>query len=169
MVNPLKLALLGATHPSELRALVTYKVWHDARELAKDPETGYQRAEMKRCWEFLDMTSRSFAAVIKELEGELCRVVCLFYLVLRGLDTVEDDMSIELEEKCQVLESFHEKLSTPGWTYNGCGCSRSGSSLPVEPPADACSNAHARDLAISHHHHPNRRLAGKRQTAARRV
>ena len=130
MVNPLKLALLGATHPSELRALVTYKVWHDARELAKDPETGYQRPEMKRCWEFLDMTSRSFAAVIKELEGELCRVVCLFYLVLRGLDTVEDDMSIELEEKCQVLESFHEKLSTPGWTYNGCGCSGAGLSLP---------------------------------------
>lgn len=30
---------------------------------------------MKRCWEFLDLTSRSFAMVIKELDGELCRVV----------------------------------------------------------------------------------------------
>lgn len=30
---------------------------------------------MKQCWMFLDLTSRSFSAVIKELEGELCRVV----------------------------------------------------------------------------------------------
>lgn len=30
---------------------------------------------MKQCWGFLDATSRSFAAVIKELEGELGRVV----------------------------------------------------------------------------------------------
>lgn len=32
---------------------------------------------MKRCWELLDQTSRSFAAVIKELEGDLSRVVRL--------------------------------------------------------------------------------------------
>jgi len=30
---------------------------------------------MKKCWEMLDLTSRSFAAVIKELEGDLSRVV----------------------------------------------------------------------------------------------
>ena len=30
---------------------------------------------MKDCWGFLDLTSRSFAAVIKELEGDLGRVV----------------------------------------------------------------------------------------------
>lgn len=33
------------------------------------------REDMKRCWGFLDTTSRSFAAVIKELEGDLGRVV----------------------------------------------------------------------------------------------
>lgn len=32
---------------------------------------------MKQCWKFLDATSRSFAAVIKELEGDLSRVVRL--------------------------------------------------------------------------------------------
>lgn len=33
------------------------------------------RADMKKCWGYLDLTSRSFAAVIKELEGDLSRVV----------------------------------------------------------------------------------------------
>lgn len=63
------------------------------------------------------MTSRSFAAVIKELEGELCRVICLFYLVLRGLDTIEDDMTLDPERKCKLLEEFYLKLSEPGWTF----------------------------------------------------
>jgi hypothetical protein len=31
---------------------------------------------MRRCWDFLDQTSRSFAAVIKELDGDLARTVC---------------------------------------------------------------------------------------------
>ena len=61
----------------------------------------------------------SFFAVIKELDGELCRVVCLFYLVLRGLDTIEDDMTLDVETKAQLLETFDEKLSTPGWTFDG--------------------------------------------------
>ena len=74
---------------------------------------------MRKCWVFLDKTSRSFSAVIKELDGELCRVVCLFYLVLRGLDTIEDDMTLDLEIKVQLLETFHEKLTTPGWTFTG--------------------------------------------------
>lgn len=30
---------------------------------------------MKKCWDLLDQTSRSFAMVVKELEGELARVV----------------------------------------------------------------------------------------------
>lgn len=30
---------------------------------------------MRDCWSFLDLTSRSFAAVIKELDGDLARVV----------------------------------------------------------------------------------------------
>jgi len=51
---------------------------------------------MVRCYELLDATSRSFAAVIQALDPELRPAICIFYLVLRGLDTVEDDMSIDL-------------------------------------------------------------------------
>jgi len=36
--------------------------------------------------------SRSFAVVIQQLPQELQDPVCIFYLVLRGLDSVEDDM-----------------------------------------------------------------------------
>ncbi len=53
----------------------------------------------QECFYFLDKTSRSFAAVIKELHPELLVPVCLFYLILRGLDTIEDDAASALEEK----------------------------------------------------------------------
>lgn len=113
-------AVLGVTHPTELRSLINWAVWRDPTQRIEElKESGYDRPTMKRCWEFLDLTSRSFAAVIKELEGELCRVICLFYLVLRGLDTVEDDMTLDLNLKCKLLEEFHLKLSEPGWTFTG--------------------------------------------------
>ena len=93
---------------------------------------------MRKCWEYLDLTSRSFSAVIKELDGDLARTVCdllifhcqrhsfslapkicLFYLVLRGLDTIEDDTSLPDDIKQPMLRSFHEKLSQPGWCFDG--------------------------------------------------
>jgi phytoene/squalene synthetase len=46
--------------------------------------------------------------------------VCLFYLVLRGLDTIEDDMSIDIDLKESLLRHLHEKLNQPGWTFDGC-------------------------------------------------
>lgn len=114
----LKYIALGVTHPAELRSVINWTVWRDPTQRIEElEESGYKRPEMKRCWELLDMTSRSFAAVIKELEGELCRVICLFYLVLRGLDTIEDDMTLDPERKCKLLEEFYLKLSEPGWTF----------------------------------------------------
>lgn len=47
--------------------------------------------------------------------------ICLFYLILRGLDTVEDDMSLDLALKDSVLRHFHEKLYEPGWTFTQSG------------------------------------------------
>jgi farnesyl-diphosphate farnesyltransferase len=45
----------------------------------------------------------------------------LFYLVLRALDTVEDDMSVPNSVKLPLLRAFHEKLYEPGWTFTGSG------------------------------------------------
>jgi len=41
---------------------------------------------MKECWRLLDLTSRSFSRVIKELDGELARVVSPAYPKLYILD-----------------------------------------------------------------------------------
>lgn len=47
--------------------------------------------------------------------------VCIFYLVLRGLDTVEDDMTIPNSIKLPLLKDFHNKLDESGWNFDGNG------------------------------------------------
>ncbi|GHJ86261.1 hypothetical protein NliqN6_2663 [Naganishia liquefaciens] len=117
--------LLAFTHPTEFRALASYSVWHDPKRDITDPKehvtSGWDREAMRECWGWLDKTSRSFSMVIKELDGDLARVVCIFYLVLRGLDTVEDDMTIPNSIKLPLLKDFYNKLDEPGWNFDGNG------------------------------------------------
>ena len=50
--------------------------------------------------------------------------VCVFYLVLRGLDTVEDDMQAFVgrePEKLAHLRAFHAYLRDPTWHMTGVG------------------------------------------------
>ncbi|GAA5995265.1 hypothetical protein JCM5350_008180 [Sporobolomyces pararoseus] len=109
-------------HPNEAKAMVSYKIWRDPlNKIDQNPESGWDRPDMKRCWEFLDMTSRSFAAVIHELDGDLSRVVALFYLILRGLDTIEDDMTIPIEKKAPLLDNFYQRLEEDGWNFQESG------------------------------------------------
>jgi farnesyl-diphosphate farnesyltransferase len=56
----------------------------------------------------------------------------LFYLVLRGLDTIEDDMTLSDDIKQPLLRTFHKKLSLEGWTFDGCGPSEKDRQLLVE-------------------------------------
>lgn len=78
------------------------------------------------------MTSRSFSAVIKELHPELLVPVCLFYLVLRGLDTIEDDMTLPVEKKEPILRNFQDILDQDGWTFNENGKDEKDRQLLVE-------------------------------------
>ncbi|KAG5202035.1 putative Farnesyl-diphosphate farnesyltransferase [Trichophyton interdigitale] len=103
-------------HPQELRAIIQWTTYHEpvhTRDPSKETETE------KKCYEFLKLTSRSFSAVIMELHPELLMPVCLFYLILRGLDTVEDDTSIPLETKEPILRGFKDILEEDGWTFTG--------------------------------------------------
>lgn len=43
--------------------------------------------------------------------------ICVFYLVLRALDTVEDDVTIPLDQKIPVLQNFHSYLYEPDWCF----------------------------------------------------
>jgi len=85
------------------------------------------------CEKSLVAVSRSFAAVIRQLSPTLRLPVAIFYLVLRALDTVEDEMDMTRfephstegqsgdETKLALLLSFHEKLGTENWTLRGVG------------------------------------------------
>ncbi|PKI85226.1 squalene synthase [Malassezia vespertilionis] len=121
-------------YPDEFRAIFAYTIWRDpVHDFKRNPaESGYDRERMRQCWQFLDMTSRSFAAVIKELKGELCRVICIFYLVLRALDTVEDDMTLPPKKKIPLLIDFHKKLYEPGWTFSESGPNEKDRQLLVQ-------------------------------------
>lgn len=105
-------------HIQELRSIIQWKVWHNP--VHERDETN-ESPDLKECFRFLDLTSRSFAAVIKELHPELLVPVCLFYLVLRGLDTVEDDMTIGIDVKEPLLRSFDDFIGDEKWTFNGNG------------------------------------------------
>ncbi|KAJ6661217.1 hypothetical protein lerEdw1_015354 [Lerista edwardsae] len=74
---------------------------------------------LRVCYKYLNETSRSFAVVIQALDEELRHAVCIFYLVLRALDTVEDDMTISLERKVPMLQNFHSYLYQPDWKFTG--------------------------------------------------
>ncbi|KAL1837146.1 hypothetical protein VTJ49DRAFT_4211 [Mycothermus thermophilus] len=111
-------AIYFLLHPNQLRAIIQWKVWHEPvhrRDPSKETPTE------KSCFHYLNLTSRSFAAVIQELNPELLMPICLFYLVLRGLDTIEDDMTIDIKEKEPLLRGFHELMEKDGWTFNGNG------------------------------------------------
>lgn len=67
--------------------------------------------DLQFCYDILNEVSRSFAIVIQQLPEELRDAVCVFYLVLRALDTVEDDMAFPQERKLPLLVAFHERIS----------------------------------------------------------
>ncbi|CAM9211041.1 unnamed protein product [Discosporangium mesarthrocarpum] len=77
------------------------------------------------CDAILGKVSRSFAAVIRQLPKGLFLDIVVFYLVLRGLDTVEDDMQAfegDIKVKIKMLEDFHKiALTDKNWTLTGVG------------------------------------------------
>ncbi|KAF2840508.1 farnesyl-diphosphate farnesyltransferase [Patellaria atrata CBS 101060] len=116
-------------HVQELRSIIQWKVWHNP---VHERDESTESKTLRRCFYFLDQTSRSFSAVIKELNPELLVPICLFYLILRGLDTIEDDMTIKLGEKEPLLREFDNILEKDGWTYNGNGPDETDRQLLVE-------------------------------------
>ncbi|KAF4975082.1 hypothetical protein FZEAL_8083 [Fusarium zealandicum] len=108
-------ALYYLIHPNQLRSIIQWKVWHDP---VHTRNTNKESPELQECFRYLDMTSRSFAAVIQELNHELLVPITLFYLVLRGLDTIEDDMTIPLDTKVPLLREFHNTMLQEGWQFH---------------------------------------------------
>nr|CAO98816.1 squalene synthase [Nakaseomyces delphensis] len=109
-------ALELLVHPLELKAALKLKFIRQPLFTTNDTTA---TAGLIRCYELLTLTSRSFAAVIMELHPELRNVIMVFYLVLRALDTVEDDMTIQPQLKVKTLREFDSKLDTDDWSFDG--------------------------------------------------
>ncbi|KAJ0966265.1 hypothetical protein J5N97_027403 [Dioscorea zingiberensis] len=109
--------MMGAMveNPGEAVALVKLKV--AAARIARQipPEEHWAFA-----YTMLQKVSRSFALVIQQLGPELRNAVCIFYLVLRALDTVEDDTSIPADVKVPILQAFHCHIYDRDWHFS-CG------------------------------------------------
>ncbi len=77
--------------------------------------------DLSYSYEALKKVSRSFAVVIQQLPSELQNPVCLFYLILRGLDTIEDDMNIQTSDKRDMLLSFADRINGEPFTLENVG------------------------------------------------
>jgi farnesyl-diphosphate farnesyltransferase len=82
---------------------------------------GYPKQDLEFCNDIVIKVSRSFAAVIQQLPSTLVVDILIFYLVLRALDTVEDDTSIPHDVKIQHLMSFHKNALGGPWTMQNTG------------------------------------------------
>jgi farnesyl-diphosphate farnesyltransferase len=76
------------------------------------------------CDEILGKVSRSFAAVIRQLPPVLFVDIMIFYLYLRALDTIEDDMKAFENNDVKInhlLSMEKTALGNPSWSMDGVG------------------------------------------------
>lgn len=107
--------------PEEMAALLKMKL--GGKKIMGQHKNGHikNNKNLLFCYDTLDKVSRSFAAVIRQLPEEISDVVCLFYLILRGLDSIEDDMDLSKEDKTLLLREFYTKNFEQGWNLTNVG------------------------------------------------
>jgi farnesyl-diphosphate farnesyltransferase len=113
--------------PDEVVALVRYK--HKSRKAASEQERALklrasesqQAADWRFCYDYLQRVSRSFALVIMELDSRLRDPACIFYLVLRALDTIEDDTSVDATLRMRLCRELYTHLGDPTYKLHDIG------------------------------------------------
>ncbi|KAL8556191.1 hypothetical protein ACS0TY_003834 [Phlomoides rotata] len=102
-------------HPDDLYPMLKLKLAmrNAEKQIPPEPHWGF-------CYSMLHRVSRSFALVIQQLDTDLRDAICIFYLVLRALDTVEDDTSIATDVKIPILMDFHSFIYNRDWHFS-CG------------------------------------------------
>jgi farnesyl-diphosphate farnesyltransferase len=115
--------MASALHPSEIGCMLQLKFGGSVRRARKGKleDLADTLDDYEFCYEVLRRVSRSFAVVIQQLPDNLKDAVCIFYLVLRGLDSVEDDMTFDVKQKIPLLRAFESKLHIDGWNIEGVG------------------------------------------------
>ncbi|XP_013624708.1 PREDICTED: squalene synthase-like [Brassica oleracea var. oleracea] len=99
-------------HPDEIYPLLKLKlaITKAQKQIPLDPHLTF-------CYSTLNKVSKTFSLIIQQLGTELRDAVCLFYLILRALDTVEDDTSIPTEIKVPILIAFHRHIYDRDWHF----------------------------------------------------
>ncbi|KVI04147.1 Squalene/phytoene synthase [Cynara cardunculus var. scolymus] len=95
-------------HPDDIYPLLKLKMAakQAEKQIPTSPHWGF-------CYTMLHKVSRSFALVIQQLGSELRDAVCIFYLVLRALDTVGGTKEYKI-----LMDQFHH-VSTAFLELNG--------------------------------------------------
>ena len=116
----------SALRPIEIKALLKLKIRGSTYAAPKEPldQLALQLDDRAFCYAALGKVSRSFSAVIQQLPDELKDAVCVFYLVLRALDTIEDDMNFSLEKKEPLLLNFYKHTQDETFSLSGVGDNR---------------------------------------------
>ena len=115
--------LQSAHRPKEIIAMFRLKYGgFDIQQSRETLDESSQRLSDKDfCYAALNKVSRSFAIVINQLPTELKDAVAVYYLILRGLDSIEDDMTYLAEKRLPLLRNFHIKCTVDGWNIKGVG------------------------------------------------
>lgn len=102
-----KHVIAAGYRPAEIIALLRYK--HNA-----DTARANMTQSLDSNWEYaytaLCNVSRSFSLVIMELRSGLRHPICVFYLILRALDTIEDDTSFDANLRRDLCARFYTFL-----------------------------------------------------------
>ncbi|KAL5791042.1 hypothetical protein ACOSQ2_005930 [Xanthoceras sorbifolium] len=101
-------------HPAELYYLVKLKMALRGAEKHIPPQPHWAF-----CYTMVYKFLRN-ALIFQQFETKIRDAVCIFYLVLRVLDTIEDDTSIPKEVKVPMLMDFYCHLNDIDWHYS-CG------------------------------------------------
>ncbi|KAL5855946.1 hypothetical protein ACOSQ4_005748 [Xanthoceras sorbifolium] len=101
-------------HPAELYYLVKLKMALRGAEKHIPPQPHWAF-----CYTMVYKFLRN-ALIFQQFETKIKDAVCIFYLVLRVLDTIEDDTSIPKEVKVPMLMDFYRHLNDIDWHYS-CG------------------------------------------------
>ncbi|KAL5855948.1 hypothetical protein ACOSQ4_005750 [Xanthoceras sorbifolium] len=101
-------------HPAELYYLVKLKMALRGAEKHIPPEPHWAF-----CYTMVYKFLRN-ALIFQQFETKIRDAVCIFYLVLRVLDTIEDDTSIPTAVKVPMLIDFYRQLNDIDWHYS-CG------------------------------------------------
>ncbi|CAF5083435.1 unnamed protein product [Rotaria magnacalcarata] len=109
--------------PTETIAILKIKFGGYIKKMPEMPldELVHTLNDLDFCYATLNKVSRSFGIVIQQLPQPLKDSICIFYLVLRGLDSIEDDMTYPDDKKIFLLCNFHNNLLIENWSVKNVG------------------------------------------------